>query len=60
MSYTLLSSENRAEQEQTFICKSVIDYIWQLTHCIDEQIEITIEYYRMSRERIRRSCSRFL
>ena len=50
----IISKEIYHYNEVRHDCKSVIDYIWQLTHCIDEQIEITIEYYKMSRERIRR------
>ena len=50
----IISKEIYHYNEVQHDCKSVIDYIWQLTHCIDEQIEITIEYYKMSRERIRR------
>lgn len=35
-------------------CRSVIDNLWQLTRCIDSKIEITVSYYKMSRERVER------
>jgi predicted DNA-binding transcriptional regulator YafY len=35
-------------------CKSVIDNLWQLTRCIDEKIEITVSYYKTSREQVSR------
>lgn len=35
-------------------CNSVVDYIWQLTRCIDEKIEITILYYKMDRTQVER------
>lgn len=35
-------------------CPSVIDRIWQLTRCIDKQVEITITYNKMSREQVKR------
>ncbi len=35
-------------------CKSVIDNIWKLTRCIYEKIEISIDYYKISRERVER------
>lgn len=50
----IISKEIYHYNEVRHDCKSVIDYIWQLTHCIDERIEITVEYYKMSRERVKR------
>lgn len=35
-------------------CPSVIDRIWQLNQCIDNRIEITVEYYKMNREQVKR------
>lgn len=35
-------------------CDSVIDQIWKLTKCINQQIEITISYYKMNREMVER------
>lgn len=35
-------------------CESVIDNLWKLIHCIYKQQEITIDYYKMSREYVTR------
>ncbi|OON85786.1 hypothetical protein BXO88_11055 [Oribacterium sp. C9] len=35
-------------------CESVIDNLWQLTRCIYERIEITVDYYKVNRERVDR------
>lgn len=35
-------------------CKSVIDNLWQLTRCIHEKIEISVTYYKMSRDLVDR------
>ena len=35
-------------------CKSVIDNLWQLTHCIHERIEISVSYYKISRDMVER------
>ena len=35
-------------------CKSVIDHIWTLTRCIYERIEITLTYYKASRDLVER------
>lgn len=35
-------------------CKSVIDNIWQLTRCIYEKIEISVTYYKISRDIVER------
>lgn len=35
-------------------CKSLIDNIWKLTHCINEKKEISVSYYKMDRTLIER------
>lgn len=35
-------------------CKSVIDNIWKLTRCIYEKIEISVTYYKISRDIVER------
>ena len=35
-------------------CESVIDNLWKLIRCINERKEITISYYKMSRELVER------
>ena len=35
-------------------CKSVIDNLWQLSRCIYERIEISISYYKISRDLVER------
>lgn len=35
-------------------CKSVIDNLWQLTRCIYERTEITVSYYKISRDMVER------
>lgn len=35
-------------------CKSVIDNLWQLTRCIYQKIEISVSYYKMSRDMVER------
>lgn len=35
-------------------CKSVIDNLWQLTRCIHERIEISVSYYKISRDMVER------
>lgn len=35
-------------------CKSVIDNLWQLIRCINERIEISVSYYKMSRDMVER------
>ena len=35
-------------------CKSVIENLWQLTRCIHERIEITVTYYKVSRDMVER------
>lgn len=41
-------------QEVNHDCGSVIDNIWKLTRCIEQQSEITILYFKMSRELVER------
>lgn len=35
-------------------CPSVIEQAWRLTRCINQSREITITYYKMSRELVKR------
>ena len=35
-------------------CRSVIDNLWNLTRCIHEKIEISVSYYKVSRELVER------
>ena len=35
-------------------CRSVIDNLWNLTRCIHEKIEISVAYYKVSRELVER------
>lgn len=35
-------------------CKSILDHIWKLTECIHDRHMITISYYKMSRELVKR------
>lgn len=35
-------------------CQSVIDNLWQLTRCIYKKMEITVVYYKMNREMVKR------
>lgn len=50
----LLSKEMYHYNEVNHDCKSVIDYLWQLTRCIYEKIEISISYYKMDRKLVER------
>lgn len=50
----LMSKEMYHYNEVNHDCKSVIDNIWQLTHCIDEKKEITVTYYKMNRKLVER------
>jgi len=50
----LLSKEMYHYHEVHHDCKSVIDNIWQLTHCIDDKKEISVTYYKMDRRLIER------
>lgn len=35
-------------------CENILDNLWEISQCIKEQKEITIEYYKMNRSRITR------
>ena len=35
-------------------CKSIIDTIWRVTDCIENKNEITISYYKMNRDHVKR------
>ncbi|MBQ2283806.1 MAG: WYL domain-containing protein [Agathobacter sp.] len=35
-------------------CKSIIDNIWKITDCIESKNEITISYYKMNRDLVKR------
>lgn len=50
----LIAKEIYHYNEVNHDCPSVIEQIWQLTRCIDKQIEITVSYYKMSRELVKR------
>lgn len=50
----LIAKEVYHYNEVKHDCPSVIERIWQLTRCIDKQIEITITYYKMSCEQVKR------
>ena len=50
----LISKEMYHYNEVKHDCRSVIDNIWQLTRCIKEKIEITVSYYKISRELVER------
>lgn len=45
----LVRNEIRCFSEVKHDCDSVQDNLWQLAHCIREQREISIDYYRMDR-----------
>lgn len=50
----LIASELYSFNEINHDCKNVIDNIWKLTNCIRNHKEITVEYFKMSRERVER------
>lgn len=50
----LISSELYNFNEINHDCKSVVDNIWKLANCIKKHKEITVEYYKMSREHVER------
>lgn len=50
----LLSKEMYHYHEVNHDCKSIIDNIWQLTHCIDKKKEISVTYYKMDRRLVER------
>lgn len=47
---TLIHKELYHYPEVRHDCESVQDYLWQLVGCIEEQREISIDYYRMDRK----------
>lgn len=53
----LIAKEMYHYNEVKHDCISVVDNIWQLTHCILEKIEISISYYKINRERVERRLS---
>ena len=50
----LIQNELYHYQEVRHDCASVIDNLWKLTGCINEQREITIRYYKMNRRQVER------
>lgn len=50
----LIQKELYHYQEVRHDCTSVIDNLWKLTGCINEQREITIRYYKMNRHQVER------
>ena len=51
---TLISKELYHYMEVGHDCKSVIDNIWQLTHCIVDRVEISVDYYKATRDLVTR------
>lgn len=51
---SLISNEMYHYNEVNRDCNSVIDNLWKLIRCIDEKTEITITYFKMSRELVDR------
>lgn len=50
----LIAKEMYHYNEVKHDCISVVDNIWQLTHCISERIEISVSYYKMNGDRVER------
>lgn len=50
----LLAKEMYHYNEVNHDCKSVINNIWQLTHCIHDKIEISVTYYKVDRKLVER------
>lgn len=50
----LIAKEMYHYNEVKHDCISVVDNIWQLTHCISERIEISVNYYKMNGDRVER------
>jgi predicted DNA-binding transcriptional regulator YafY len=50
----MIQKEMYHYKEVNHDCKSVIDNLWQLTRCIHKKIEISITYYKMSRDLVKR------
>lgn len=51
----LIEKEMYHYNEVKHDCNSVIERLWELTKCINQQTEITITYYKMNRERVERN-----
>lgn len=50
----IIRKETRHYNEVKHDCNSVVDTLWQLTNCISGKKEITISYYKMQREKVKR------
>jgi predicted DNA-binding transcriptional regulator YafY len=50
----IIAKEMHQYNEVNSDCKSVIDNIWQITRCIYEKIEISVSYYKISRDLVER------
>ena len=50
----LISRELYHYVEVAHDCKSVIENVWQLTRCINEKKEISVEYYKATRDLVNR------
>lgn len=50
----LISKEMYHFNEIKHDCQDVINNIWDITTCIEQQNEITISYYKMNREYVER------
>lgn len=50
----LIQNELYHYQEVRHDCTSVIDNLWKLTGCINEQKEITIRYFKQNRQQVER------
>lgn len=50
----LISNEMYHFNEVKHDCKSVVEYLWKLTDCIENRKEITISYYKMNRDYVER------
>lgn len=50
----LIQNELYHYQEVRHDCASVIDNLWKLTGCINEQREITIRYFKQNRQQVER------
>lgn len=51
---SIISKEMYHYNEVKNDCKNVIENIWKLTRCIYEKIEITVSYYKISRDLVER------
>ncbi|MBP3568006.1 MAG: WYL domain-containing protein [Lachnospiraceae bacterium] len=50
----MIQNELYHYQEVRHDCASVIDNLWKLTSCINDQREITIRYFKMNRQQVER------